>query len=618
MEKTTFLAIVDQIPLRVSVWKITDGPPALVYLNPAALAAARFDAPAPQRTVDELFAETLEESCARRLEEALREAVDGSGPVRFREVDFVKPHTSPWYTIDLLPLGEGRVAILDEGEAHAVRRIHEAIVANSDDAILSKTLDGTVNSWNRAAEQMYGYSAGEMIGRSIKTLVPEGEGAEVDDFHTRLAQGEKIARHETRRVRKDGEVLDVSLTISPLRDVAGKIRGASTIARDITLVKRLQAQVQQQENLERLGALASGIAHDFSNLLVGVIGNADLLRTRLAQDDPAQRQLEMITKLSVRASELCKQMLNYSGEQLSLSEPVDVSAVCRDVAELFGDGLPPEVDLRLELDDGLPTVSLNPTELRQLLLNLLHNAHTALAGCAEKQLVLATSVVESHTLDPSSMAVRPVQLGPPLVAVEVRDTGCGMSAEVQARMFDPYFTTREQGHGLGLATVLGVVRNHFGGVTVESAPGRGTTVRVLFPVFVAPDEDEQALDWSRAKRVVMVVDDERTVRDVARDILFGAGIQVVTVSGGAQAVSTFRRHTDQIALVILDLTMPEMDGRDTLRALRQVRKDVRVVISSGYDMETALADLEDEPTGFLPKPYRASTLIFSVFQALRS
>ncbi len=618
LHPSVFQAIADQAPLRVTVWKVSADGLQLLYLNERARNEAAIEKPGPEVTLSAIFPGRLTQATEESLRETMTKVATDESAAVFRDFEFEEHHEeSYWYRTDLVPLGDGMVAILDLGNMVAAQRALSEIVRSSDDAILGKTLEGEIIAWNEGAERIYGYTAAEIIGKSILTLVPSGLESEITGFHERIRLGKKIIRHETRRVRKDGGIIDVTLTISPIRNPEGQIIGASTVARDITFIKKLQAKVRQQDNLERLGSMASGIAHDFNNLLVGILGNTDLVRSSLPGDNLAQRNLDMIARLSVRASELCKQMLNFSGEKLSMTEPVNVSELALDVAQTLRSGLSESIEVKLQLAEGLEAISINKAELKQLLMHLLENAIDAVGSTSGSAITISTGMLAGAQLDQSAMAVPPILFSDNFVSIEVADTGIGMDAEVQAKMFDPYFTTKPAGNGLGLAAVLGVVRNHSGGISVESEPGRGTAIKVYFPTSPSGLEEEESIDWKGSKQVVLVVDEDETVRTTTREILEGAGFQVVTAKNGLQGLDIFRRHAYEIAVVLLDWTMPQKRGEETLRAMKRVRKDVRVVLSSSMALDVKERLAATGGTDVLTKPYRASTLIFRIFRALR-
>jgi two-component system, chemotaxis family, CheB/CheR fusion protein len=498
-------------------------------------------------------------------------------------------------------------------QAEIVRRSEEerhsaqlrAIVESSEDAIISKALDGVIQSWNVGAEHVFGYTAKEAIGRPITILLTPDRLHEESDIMERIRHGGRVKNFETVRVRKDGKPIHVSITVSPVRDTAGSIIGASHIARDITERKEFEEQLRQTQKLESLGVLAGGLAHDFNNLLTGIMGNASLAMEEAGDRGRTQSRLDEILHASERAALLIRQILAYAGKGRFVVERLDLSAQVREIVPLLRTSIPKLVQLELHLADNLPPVEADPAQLQQLIMNLAINAAEAIDGHA--------GTVTVTTSSRSTDAERQVLL-------EVRDTGIGMSDEVKARIFDPFFTTKFTGRGLGLSAVMGIIRSHRGSISVATAPGCGTTFTVVLPgasgdraaAGAAPEAE------LRGYGNILVVDDEELVRNMARFTLERYGYTVELASDGSEAVAKFAANPDDFAAVLLDLTMPVMHGEDALRAIRQVRATVPVVLSSGYTEADAMSRFADAaPAGFLQKPYTATALARRIKQALR-
>lgn len=357
-----------------------------------------------------------------------------------------------------------------------------AIVESSEDAIISKDLQGTIETWNAAGERIYGYPAEEVIGRQMTILLPEDRSNEEADILARIRRGERVQHFETKRVRKDGSVIEVSLTISPVRNPDGEVIGASHIARDITRQKSFELQVRQAQRLDSLGMMAGAIAHDFNNLLVGVIANASLLSEMVPDDSPMSSVISDLSATGQRLRELTRQLLRYAGMETAVTgQPVDLAELVREIAKLIRAAIPRNVDVQLELDESMPAIKGDPTQIQQVAVNLILNAAEAAdkpkawvkAKAYGQNLVEADlrSVLASENVTPGAY-----------VCLSVEDNGRGMDAPTQSKIFDPFFTTKVAGRGLGMASVLGIVRAHKGAMSVESEPGRGTTVHVFFPV----------------------------------------------------------------------------------------------------------------------------------------
>ena len=361
-----------------------------------------------------------------------------------------------------------------------------SIVESSEDAIIGRRLDGAITSWNEAATRMFGYSAGEMIGTSTAVLLPPGKSEDAATFLDPIRRGERVVHFETVRRRKDGQEIVVDLTVSPIRNAAGAIVGASKIARDITGRKRseaamlrMQEQLLYSQKLESLSALAGGVAHDFNNLLMGITVNASLMLDGAPPDSTVTDLAGNILIATEQAADLTKQMLAYSGRGKFAIEPLSLSPLVRTLLSLIQGSIPKGVEVRLELAGDLPSIQADAGQIQQLTANLILNAAEAIEG--EGRVTVATFREEVAGTGYKNSAGAPLAPGSYAV-LRVEDTGCGMDETVRARMFDPFFTTKFTGRGLGLAAALGIVRGHKGGISVWSEPGRGTAFHVLFPL----------------------------------------------------------------------------------------------------------------------------------------
>ncbi len=499
-----------------------------------------------------------------------------------------------------------------------------SIVEWSDDAIIGRSPGGIIQSWNPGAERLYGYLAEEVIGRSLDELLPPDRSEEEADILERLSHHGSILQFETVRLRKDGTPVDVSLTVSPIRDKTGQIIGVSHVVRDITEQKKNAEQMRQTQKLESLGVLAGGIAHDFNNLLTGILGNASLALDDLASDAPAREPVEAVISASERAAQLARQMLAYSGKGHFVLERIDLSARVRDTLPLIKSSIPSSVELRLDLGEGLPPVEADGAQLQQLIMNIIINGAEAIPEGLPGSVAITTRaerVTEEHRTAPTPLGGDDLRPGA-YVLFEVTDTGTGMDDETGTRIFDPFFTTKFTGRGLGLAAVLGIVRGHRGSIEVASTLGKGTTFRVLLPAVAAgpaeppPAPGAQSVDLHGAG-LILVVDDEQTVRAVARQALERYGYKVLLAEDGARGLDIFQREADRIRCVVLDLTMPVMGGEETLARMKVVRAAIPVILSSGFNEAQAVHRFAGKGlAGFLQKPYKSSILLETVKRVL--
>jgi PAS domain S-box-containing protein len=518
------------------------------------------------------------------------------------------------------------------GASHVARDITErkrldqrlqhlaAVIESSEDAIISKTLDGTIRTWNPGAERVYGYPAAEVIGRHMTLLLPDDRGDEEAEILQRIGRGEPVEHFETVRKTRSGDLIDVSLTISPIRDKNGLIVGASHVARNITERKRFEQQLRHAQKLESLGVLAGGVAHDFNNLLTGILGNTSLALEMLSDDHPARRTLAEVLNASERAADLTRQLLAYAGKGRFVIEPVNLSVLVREISSLIQSSIPKNVQLRLELRNDTPMTLADSSQLQQIVMNLVINGAEAIG--ADQGTVLVTTGVQNvdETYRQNTFGEGSDLATGTYVTLEVHDNGCGMDEATLSRIFDPFFTTKFTGRGLGLAAVQGIVRGHKGAMKVYSRPGAGTTFKVLFPateqtVEVPPAPVPQL---SASDQLILVIDDEEIIRRTARAMLERYGYKVIVAENGKEGVALFQVLGDKVSAILLDMTMPVMNGEEALRLLKEIRPDVHVVLSSGYNEVEAIRRFAGKGiAAFIQKPYSTATLVDKIRSVIR-
>lgn len=414
----------------------------------------------------------------------------------------------------------------------------------------------------------------------------------------------------------------------PLLDSQNRATALLSITRDITERKqaeenqrKLEAQMQHAQKLESLGVLAGGIAHDFNNILTSILGFADLARRALTPDSRAFRYIQEVVKGAEQASELTQQMLAYSGKGRFVIQPLNISALVEDMSKLLEVSISKKALLKYCFSKDLPSVEADASQMRQVIMNLIINASEAL-GDSSGIITVSTGLMHCNSAYLSETYLDEKLPEGDYVFLEVTDTGCGMSKETLSKVFDPFFTTKFTGRGLGLAALLGIVRGHRGAVKVYSELGKGTTFKVLFPASHSPAQTGSALEvleeW-RGSGILLVVDDEAVVRNLASEMLQSMGFQVLTAKDGEEAVELFRSRAAEIRLVLLDMTMPRMDGEATFLQMRKIRGDVKAILSSGYNEQTATARFVGRGlAGFIQKPYRYDALQAVVRRVLES
>ncbi len=487
-----------------------------------------------------------------------------------------------------------------------------AIVDSSDDAIYSKTLDGKIVTWNPGAERIYGYAAYEIIGQPISTLAPSAHRDETSAIMERIRRGEKIRHFETKRRRKNGEVIDVSLTISPIVSCGGVIAGASIVSRDITDIKRAQEASLAKQKLETVGTLAAGIAHDFNNLLGGVLAHAELAMSELASGSRPETELQSIRAAAIRGAEIVRLLMIYAGQEAEILELVDVSRIVEDMLELLKIAVSKRAAIESDLAKDLPAVRANPGKLQQVVMNLITNASEAI-GDRDGVIRVTTRRAAADKGLPAGMQRMPE---PSYVQLEVSDTGCGMSAETQARIFDPFFTTKPSGHGLGLAVVQGIVRGLGGTIRVVSAPGKGTKFQILLPcaepippIGLNANPGESGQVPQSLQGTILVAEDEDLLRQGVSKILRKMGFSVIEASDGSAALDQLRSKEDEINLLFLDITLPGASSREVFEEAKRLRPDMAVVVTSAYSQEMAASTLNAKVEHFIRKPFRLSDVV---------
>ena len=595
------------------------------------------------------MATAIRENRAVRGVEAILERPDGT------RVPFL-PFPTPLHddTGALVGAVNMLVEISEQKAAEKARAYLAAIVESSDDAIISKDLRGVVTSWNRSAEVTFGYRAEEIIGRPIHVLFPPDRLFEEDLILERIGRGERIDHFETVRRRKDGREIDVSLTISPIRDDSARIIGVSKIARDITEQKRAERLVRDlNENLERrvaertreladaneqlraesaereraetalrqaqkmeaVGQLASGLAHDFNNLLTAILGNLELIEGRLA-DENLRRMVQAALRSVLRGAQLNEQILAFSRKQHLAPRPVDLNVLIGDMSELLERTLGGTVRVSTALATKVWPAMVDPNQIEMVILNLAINARDALPEGGTVR-IATRNVAVKQTNEVAALAAGDY------VCVTVSDDGTGMPAAVLDRACEPFFTTKQpgKGSGLGLSQCYGIARQSGGDIVIDSAVGQGTTVEVYLPrcaAGIVPRPAAVRFATTAAEprsATILVVDDEADVREVAVAHLQELGYQVIQAAHGGAALRLIGDHPG-IDLLIADYAMAEMNGIELAQAVRERCPDLPIVIMTGYSDVSAIdPQLLDMP--MLKKPYRIAELAATVERTLR-
>jgi two-component system cell cycle sensor histidine kinase/response regulator CckA len=493
-----------------------------------------------------------------------------------------------------------------------------AVVESSQDAIVSLTSLGIIRTWNRGAERIFGYSAEEATGRSILFLSPPDRSAEGSTLLERVARADRIEHFETIRVKKDGTQIHVALTFSPIKDSDGRVVGVSSVARDVTESKHMEAMLRQSQKMEAVGQLAGGVAHDFNNLLGVILGYTGLMLDRLGLDDPQRKSIEEIQKAGDRAALLTRQLLAFSRKQVLQPKVIDLNAVVAGAEKLLQRLIGENIELRAVLNPELCRVKADPGQIEQIIMNLAVNARDAMPSGGK--LTIETSNME---FDEAYTAQHPSTRTGPHVMLAVTDTGCGMDAETKAHMFEPFFTTKEfgKGTGLGLSTVYGIVKQSGGSVWVYTEPGLGTSFKIYLACVDAVPEieppNDKVMNVVAGSQTILIVEDDPALLQVTHRSLEEVGYAILEARSSKEAIDISESHTGPIHLMVTDVVLPGMSGVKLAAYLSAQRPEMKVLYVSGYTNDTVFHHGVLEPgLAFLQKPFSARTLARRVGEVL--
>ena len=538
-------------------------------------------------------------------------------------------HGPFWVEVDVVPLEEGcliyyrdathrRVAedrrIASEVELRLTNERLRILLGDAPLAVFVLDDEAHVLHWNPAAEKMFQWTSDEVVGRPLP-FVPEEERAGFEENLAKMRSGGSLGAVPERRRRKDGVILDVQISSSPMRNEGGDVVGAIVMAMDVTSQRKLEMQLRMAQKMEAVGLLAGGVAHDFNNLLTAIKGFSSLLQMSLEHDEQSIEFLGEINKAADRAAALTAQLLAFSRRQLLRPEPLDLNARIRDLDRMLRMLLREHGSLHLSLATDLNQVLADPGQIEQVILNLLVNARDAIRGVAGGSVSIRTSNAE---LKGEFTQWGVIDAPGPYVRLDVVDNGIGMDRATQARIFDPFFTTKEagQGTGLGLATVFGIVKQSGGYVWVESEPGIGSTFTVYLPFAQGAERrsgPNHAMSGSGNEQILLV-EDEDAVRRVVRRALEVHGYRVHEAADGPSAIVL--AGTIEFDMVLTDVMMPGMIGPVMVRELRRDRPSLPVLFMSGHTDGIVRDGLIDPNTPFLPKPFTPAQLAQKIRELL--
>jgi PAS domain S-box-containing protein len=486
--------------------------------------------------------------------------------------------------------------------------------------------------FNRQCEETTGYAAAEVLGRpATDLLVSQGACSESHRIYRQVVEGKIAAAMEYPLRGKEGEERIIAWNFTVLPDAAGKPTSVIAVGTDVTERRRLERQIIAMQKLEAVGTLAGGVAHDFNNILTGILGNLDLARRSLDAGSPALAPVQESIHASERAARLVRQLLEFSRRSPVEWSAVNVGAVVEEVVQLFSKTIDRKVGVEVSVPENLWPAAADSGQLHQVLMNLCVNALDAVMERMEAERSFTPAPdgfrvrvsAENATIGEEYCRTYPFARPGEFVLLSVSDDGIGMDEETQRRVFEPFFTTKKlgRGTGLGLSTVFGIVKQHAGWINLESRKDRGSTFQVYIPRSAGPVKREEPIPVpvpsSRGQETILLADDEEMIRDLGKQILEMHGYTVITAVDGRQAIDRYIRHRNKIDLVILDLTMPHLSGVEVMERIRNIDAGAKVLLSSGYLSEiTGTSGKASKASAFLPKPYRPDLLATTVRELL--
>jgi two-component system NtrC family sensor kinase len=490
-------------------------------------------------------------------------------------------------------------------------------VEQSAETIVITDREGTIQYVNPAFERITGYSVEEVIGKNPRILQ---SGKHDESFYREmwgtLLRGEVWEGHFTNR-KKDGSLYEEDATISPVRDSSGNIVSFVSVKRDVTQLRLLEKQVRTAQKMEAVGTLAGGIAHDFNNVLTVIIGYGEMLKLRIANDPKAVSDLDEVLRSAERASVLTRQLLTFARRQVIELGNLDLNRVVGELEKLLRNVIRENIKIKTSLAERLSTIRADQGQVGQVLMNLSLNARDAMPGGG--QLVFET---EEDWVDEEYVKQYPYMKAGRYAVLSVSDTGIGMDEETRERIFEPFFTTKgpDKGTGLGLAVVYGIVKQHNGFIHVYSEPGEGTTFRIYFPAVDVPADTKVVAARGIIRggsETILLAEDNESVRHLAEHTLISNGYRVLIACDGQEAVDIFRRHGKEIAIVVLDMVMPNKGGKQAYDEMIATIPGLKAIFMSGYSANAIHDSFVLHPgIPFLQKPFGPSDLARMVREVL--
>lgn len=496
------------------------------------------------------------------------------------------------------------------------QRLYADLYDQSPDIYLSVDEQHTIVRCNRNGADLLGTKPEEIIGKPFESLfVEERRAALTEALNRMFEEGKGLRDGEEQILMRDGRSMYVSLNSSLVTDDRGTSSYARIVARDISERKMMEAALLHAQKIDSIGNLAGGVAHDFNNILASILGAASIIRRRVSTSQPLAKYVEIIETASRRGSSLTRQLLTFARKTETFTKPVNINAIIQETLQLFERSVSKEITVRTDLTDETTLVNGDEGQIQQALLNLFLNARDAMPDGGTLAVSTRVTVADAHT--PSQfLSFKPG----PFVLITVSDTGTGIRREIQNRIFEPFFTTKDQGTGLGLSVLYGVAQNHGGFINLDSEVGRGATFSVFLP---RASTQRQAVTRRGPQRLprgvehILIADDELSVCEIAQDMLSELGYTVVSLHDGQACVDYYRARQASVDLILLDMNMPVMGGKESFEQLRSINPTVRIIIMTGYGKGILDAPtFTSEVDGFIQKPFEMEDLAVKVRQAL--
>ncbi|HEX6718676.1 MAG TPA: PAS domain S-box protein, partial [Pyrinomonadaceae bacterium] len=511
-----------------------------------------------------------------------------------------------------------RSDITERKRAEQQIREQAALLDQARDAILVRDLDHTILFWNKGAEHIYGWTAEEVIGKNAQELLFNEPSAEFEEARRAVIKNGEW-KGEGRQMRRDGAEIIVESRWTLVRDEQGQPKSILVINTDVTEKKRIESQFLRAQRMESIGTLAGGIAHDLNNVLSPILMAIDMLKLK-AIDENSKKWLDVLRTNAERGGNMVRQVLSFArgveGERVALQP----KHLIKEIVKILRETLPKSIEITFRVPDNLWIISADATQMHQVLMNLCVNARDAMPEGGSISIT-----AENVFLDENYARMHIEAKAGRFVVISVADTGPGMTPEIQSRIFEPFFTTKEmtKGTGLGLSTALTIVKSHGGFINVYSELHKGSQFALYLPALDTPGSVESAAAQTDLPlghgELVLVVDDEESIREITRGTLETFGYKVLTASDGTEALALYADKKNEIAVVLTDMVMPFMDGPATIRALQRMNSKVRIIAASGLGTgHRAGEGVLEGVSVFLNKPYTAEKLLKTLAEVLHT